>query len=147
MSDRMARKRPDERPLGRRQVLRVILPAVERLGELLGRPALDEGQGGDHADTARWQRLGSTFPDPPVEGGAPADDAVEEIGDRVPVLRADVAVAAEIGREGLVGGGCRGCRQGEKLDRRLDAAGGGHDLSAPKGGLLSARSNSWAIRA
>ena len=97
MIQALALQRLGERPLHRRQQGRAILPAVEGAGDAVGTPLVHQGERGDHprALAIPAARASAAALDPPVQGGAPAQQAIGALDHLAPVLAAHIAPAAE----------------------------------------------------
>ena len=96
MIEALALQRLGQRPLHRRQQGRAILAAVEGAGDAVRTPLVHQGQRRDHPRALAILRFGQPGAlDPPIQCGAPAQQAIGALDHIAPVLAAHIAPAAE----------------------------------------------------
>jgi hypothetical protein len=117
---------------GRRERRRAEAVAVEIRRNIVGRPFVDQQQGGDHAvSRVRRDLAFGGAGDPPVDDGAMSQHGIDVGGDLRPVLGADVAPAAEIIGGDVVGRPPALIDRGENVDSGGDAGARGQATPPP----------------
>ncbi len=129
MRDAMALQPAGERAFALAQRRRPVAAAVERAGDTVGGPAVEQRQRGDVHPRAAHQEARPAALDPPAQRGAAAQHGIDALDHIAPVAGADIAPLAQVGRDARIGRGVGAEDEVDQLDRGLDAGGRSHQDS------------------